>query len=86
MEDFDIISDTKAQDKCHNGKCLFDITKPSQYNPFQNKPIYYIQSDINKIKCDVELMKLDLKKILQKLSEREKSDLQESESHSTSWW
>lgn len=81
MEDFDIISDTKAQDKCHNGKCLSNITEPSQYNPFQNKPIYYIQSDINKIKCDVELMKLDLKKILQKLSEREKS-----ESHSTSWW
>lgn len=82
MEDYAIISALKDQEKIHNGKSINDITEPSHYNPFQNKPIYYIQSDINKIKADVECMKLDIKEILRRLSKQEKSE----NNTSSSWW
>lgn len=82
MEDYAIISALKDQEKIYNGKSINDITEPSHYNPFQNKPIYYIQSDINKIKSDVECMKLDIKEILRRLSKQEKSE----NNTSSSWW
>jgi hypothetical protein len=76
MEDYAVISALKDD---VNGQNIND-TNTLNNNLSQNKPINYIQSDINKIKSDVECMKLDIKEILRRLSDKQISK------QSSTWW
>ncbi len=79
MEDYAVISALRDDVNRPN---INDTNTLNNNTLSQNKPINYIQMDINKIKSDIECMKLDIKEILRRLSDKQIS----KQSLKSSWW
>ena len=79
MEDYAVISALRDDVNRPN---INDTNTLNNNTLSHNKPINYIQMDINKIKSDVECMKLDIKEILRRLSDTQIS----KQSLKSSWW